>query len=109
MDEEAATDWLHQKMTKLDKKAFQQFVIAVWFIWNGRNGEVQGEPRRPAGIVAGSVMQYIQEYNEGQLRRNGYGFMLLELEGDALAIIKRMHGSDADFSPHENIIRGAKA
>ena len=57
-------------MSKLNLKQIQQAAITIWAVWNGRNGEIHGEPKKSAMMVANFVKNYLQEYNQAQVREN---------------------------------------
>ena len=64
-------DWIQYKVQGLNLKQLQELVITLWMIWNARNGELQGEERKPATVIAKSVTQYIAEFNAAQEKLPG--------------------------------------
>ncbi|XWS55537.1 hypothetical protein CRYUN_Cryun09bG0008500 [Craigia yunnanensis] len=113
-------------LERLDQKALQEFSFVTWFIWKDRNEVVHGGDTKPVDRVARFVKQYIRDFNYAQLRsaeNNSkpperwkpptIGFVKINFDGawvsenkkgdveferDALAVIKKMLGREADFS-----------
>ena len=57
-------------MINLNLKQLQQAAITTWAVWNGRNGERHGEPKKSAMMVANFVKNYLEEYNNAQVKES---------------------------------------
>ena len=64
------SSWLVNNMVIFNQEQTQQAAITIWTIWNGRNGERQGEPKRPAAMSACFVKRFLEEYNNAQVKNN---------------------------------------
>ena len=50
-------------MSGLSLKQIQQATTTIWAMWNGKNGEIHGEPEKSAMMVANFMRNYFEEYN----------------------------------------------
>ena len=58
--------WVNVMFERLKDEQLSQAACTLWSIWNGRNNEIHGEPRKPTQISADFVKQYLQEFNNAQ-------------------------------------------